>query len=254
MATIIIRALDGSAIQALTNKSAAQPYIFKRGTTPQVGVQYADEDGDSDPLPDGAVVTLGIKPGNPNNTIVAGTPAFDGPYTVSGTTSAGPDDDGIYWLGMNFANNAALNALLGFNPPAINDDVASVSLFAEVAWTYNGATVCGKSVTFPVIVYHDINTGTEAVDTAAGGTDTSSYVNNWMTIERLAGGTPTDLDSQTTAGVLAFGTVILLTAIPGYEPATLWMFQNRTDATGPGLQRPLDFNAATNPGVWTQIM
>ncbi len=78
-------------------------------------------------------------------------------------------------------------------------------------------------------------------------------IRNFCFIVGLAGGGFLNLDGiQTAGGLLAFGETVLLPAI-GAAPASLWQWQNRTDATGPGLQRPLDFDAVTNPGVWTQI-
>ena len=81
-------------------------------------------------------------------------------------------------------------------------------------------------------------------------------IRNFYFITGLSGGGRANLDGIPTAGgVLAFGETAVIAGLPAVNggKGSLWMLQNRTDATGPSLQRPLDFDAVNNPAVWTQI-
>jgi hypothetical protein len=256
---IVIRSSTQQVVASATNIGApAQTYTVKRGATPSVGVLYVADDGTPDPYPDGAGITVGFKLPNPNNTIVPGTTAFDGAYTVAGSTGANPDDNGIYWIAVGF-EGAALNTALGFDPPDVNNDVVQVTLAGEVM-AVNGSEV-DKSGTFSLIVQHDINTGAEGAVTAAA----YLYPQIWGTIAALTGGGATDLDDQATAGVQTPPNMIAMTgvtdtiagggALVNAGALTIWQLQPAAGrVTGAGLVQPLDFNAVTNDVIWVKVL
>jgi hypothetical protein len=251
MALTVVRKQDFTVIQALTNFSLQQQaYLAKRGTAVMWGVQFADENGEAFVYPEGTLITLGLKGANPNNTVLPGTIGFDGPYILSGSTMSAPDENGIYWILISFTGDP-LNTALGYNPPTVNDDVASVTLYGEVRLDIGGITE--KSINnFQLIIYHDINTGTEETASAA----VPPWIPNWSFITALAGGGISDLDYQPTRGVAAAGMMVALCGIAALNGGglTIWQLQARTDATAAGLQRPLDYDAATNAVVWTKIL
>jgi hypothetical protein len=247
---IYVRQQGFVPITSPTNFSPPGNFLFKRGTTPQVGIMVVDEDSDPVTYPAGAVVTLGFKAPNPNNTVVAGTTAFDGAYAVSGSTAAAADESGIYWLAVGFSGGA-LDASLGYNPPDINDDVVLVTLAGEVR-VDAGASIY-KSLTLSSIVFHDINTGTEGAVTAAA----YLFPQIWNTISALSGGAATDLDAQATAGVQTIGNLICMTGVAGVNAGglTIWQLQAAAGrVTAAGLLAPLDFDAVVNDVIWVKVL
>ena len=150
------------------------------------------------------------------------------------------------------SNTPAVRALLGVGTVC---PFARATLEGQIDWV-DQAGNAGSTRPFTVELWNEVPTGAE-VDS------TTPLVNmlNWSNLTRLAGGLVTDLDAQPTLGVVRYDTLISMVNV--LDPATdqpvnagaltVWQFQNRADATGPGLQRPLDFDPATNPGVWTKV-
>ena len=113
-----------------------------------------------------------------------------------------------------------------------------------------------------ITIYNECYSGSEGNPTPAtpafltASQTQLGFVNNWNFVTDIGGGTATSLNFQPTAGVIAFGTQVGMRGIAAINGGgyTLWEYQNRTDASGPGLQQPLDFNAISNAGVWTQLL
>jgi hypothetical protein len=146
-------------------------------------------------------------------------------------------------------DTAALRTALGVGTAC---PLEAVTLKGQLRWT-DGAGNTFNTVPIPIEVAN------EYVD---DDTDPITNAVNWAAITGLAGGLATDLDAAPTANLIRFGTFIVMAGVT--DPvsglllnaggATIWQFQQRTDATAFGLQRPLDFNAVTNPGVWTKVL
>ncbi len=95
---------------------------------------------------------------------------------------------------------------------------------------------------------------------AGGGSITGS--GSWSFIERLSGGTATDLDAQPTL-IIATDFLVLMVGVadPGADGAlvnggglTAWQLQARAGRDlAAGMIQPLDYNAQTNDRFWVQV-
>lgn len=202
--------------------------FFKRSLTARLEIQFT-RNGIVEELPLNSTGIFGMKTQG----------KYDADYIVADLAwvKSGTGESTVYTFGFSFVNTELDDQ---FNVDVdLTNDVAVVTLMAELEWIVDGFR--HKSQTLQVIIANDVNRGGESIPQLprlAHGV----YLPD---VNRLVGGTPTDLDGFPTAS-LADGYIVEVLILSG----GVWRWLPYVLRPGSGGVVPVDYNAMTNNRHW----
>jgi hypothetical protein len=195
--------------------------------------------------------------GKPQSSPGVGTFLFDTVSFAEFNTIPGDDSGDWYYAGLLDLNTDEALALFDGTSPSV-----AVMLIVEII----DATGKPQRYLIPITLFAPYYTGNEGTPTPATPTfltaaqTQAEVVNNWNFITDIGGSIATSLNSQATAGVVAYGTQVGMRGISGVNAGgyTIWEYTQwtggGTPSAGARQQPPLDFNASSNPGLWVQLL
>lgn len=207
---------------------------FKRSPYANVEVQFT-RNGTVIELANDATGVWGVKPAG----------KYDADYVTAALAwvKTGSGETTVYTFIFTFITSP-LDTLFAVDSNADND-VPSLTLMGELQWTVGGSTL--KTPTINVVVANDINRGGETTPSLPP----VAYGVYLPTITGLVGGTPTDLDSIETVGLITGMIVQVLIEVSGEFS---WLSYVLTDGpatdTEPSQVEPLDYDVVTNDRHW----
>ncbi len=261
-------------IQGPGQRSAVASLRFKRGDSAQLQVSFLENGVTPVTIGEPAEleIQIGIKPRN----------QFDRSYLAHSAEWSMPsegDDSPAYGcvLGLNTLQlNSALNV-----GSATAEELPEITLMGEITWR-EGAGEPTSTRTFLVVVENDVNRGDEGVPVTAEPAYPAPALIELKSSKGAANGyAPLDASGKVPVvnlpgGILIDPTITTLTgtgstALAAVASTTLpldrvlgvvnggtlsfYQLKSGTSATAsPGIIRPNDYNATTNPRFWKQIL
>lgn len=251
----------GYLVSAPGQDSALSGFNVKAGDTEEIVLQFGKS---SDPTAASSIVEAPTW--TPENrgagtviTIALKELALysDGPTLATSSSYIHDTAEKTYTFSLPL-NTTAINTALGRVNADDADDVADLDAGFEVTFQEGGSGGWRSSVEpCPVTIYHDKISGTEGAPNLAD--DPSQYLLRQdgiiylPTVNRLTGGTVTDLDAIVTTALSGSANYAYALTDEDATPDTfrIYRLEAGTDAeSAPDVIRPDDYDGSTNAKIW----